>query len=210
MSTMGGPETSGQRKLLSVAQIERAQRVLHLSWLSLPAEHRSLLESVGASQSQAVDQPLGAAVDNFLRSAGHRGLPAATQRKLDFALGVWLQELRIILIDVGHPKIAKLDQATYEAFIARTAWHEWGHALSVVRCSQEDIAAGRKLLDLAPAGIRESIRQAGYRAGDYTHELVAETYALLLARRRREATGRPSWLDSKIYSLVKRVTGWSD
>lgn len=207
---MGGLETSGQRKPLSAAQIERAQRVLHLSWLSLPAAHRSLLESVGASQSQAVDQPLGAAVDSFLRSAGHRGLPAATRRKLDLALGAWLQELRIILIDVGHPKIAKLDLATYEAFIARTAWHEWGHALSVVRCSQEDIAAGRKLLKLAPAGIRESIRQAGYRASDYTHELVAETYALLLARRRREATGRPSWLDSEIYSLVKRVTDWSD
>ncbi|MGN6373152.1 MAG: hypothetical protein ACTHM1_09195 [Solirubrobacteraceae bacterium] len=111
---------------------------------------------------------------------------------------------------MGHTKIAKLDQATYEAFIARTAWHEWGHALSVVRCSQEDIAAGRKLLELAPAGIRDSIRQAGYRASDYTHELVAETYALLLARRRREATGRPSWLDSEIYNLVKRVTDWSD
>jgi hypothetical protein len=132
------------------------------------------------------------------------------RRKLDLALGVWLQELRIILIDVGHPKITSLDRATYEAFIARTAWHEWGHALSVVRCSQEDIAAGRKLLDLAPAGIRENIRQAGYRANDYTHELVAETYALLLARRRRGAAGRPSWLDTEIYSLVKRVTGWSD
>jgi hypothetical protein len=132
------------------------------------------------------------------------------RRKLDRALGVWLQELRIILIDVGHPKITSLDRATYEAFIARTAWHEWGHALSVVRCSQEDIAVGRKLLDLAPAGIRENIRQAGYRANDYTHELVAETYALLLARRRRVAAGRPSWLDTEIYSLVKRVTGWSD
>lgn len=134
----------------------------------------------------------------------------ATRRKLDLALGVWLQELRIILIDVGHAKLAFLDQATREAFIARTAWHEWGHALSVVRCSQEDIAAGPKLLDLAPPGIRETIRQAGYRASDYTHELVAETYALLLARRRRDATGRPSWLDSEIYNLVKRVTDWSD
>lgn len=92
----------------------------------------------------------------------------------------------------------------------RTAWHEWGHALSVVRCSEEDRAAGRKLLDLAPTGLQESIRQAGYRSADYTHELVAETYALLLARRRRGATGRPSWLDGEIYNLVKRATDWKD
>ena len=145
-----------------------------------------------------------------MRSAGLRELAAATQLKLDLALGVWLQELRIILIDVGHPKLTGLDQATYEAFIMRTAWHEWGHALSVVRCSQEDVAAGLKLLERAPTGLRESIRQAGYRSTDYTHELVAETYALLLARHRRGATGRPSWLDSEIYNLMKRTTDWRD
>jgi hypothetical protein len=203
-------ERSKRRKRLSVSEIERAQRVLHFAWLSLPTAHRALLESIGASQSQGIDQPLGTAVDGFLRSAGQRGLSAAARRRLDLALGVWLQELRIILLDVGHPKLAGLDQATYEAFIMRTAWHEWGHALSVVRCSQEDMADGRKLLDLAPTGLRESIRRAGYRSTDYTHELVAETYALLVARRRRGAAGRPSWLDSEIYDLLRRVTDWSD
>lgn len=207
---MASPDGSKRRKRLSVSQLERAQRALHLAWLSLPDAHRSLLESVGASQAQGVDQPLGTAVDSFLRSAGHRGVSATTQRRLDLALGVWLQELRIILVDVGHAKLVGLDEATYEAFIARTAWHEWGHALSVIRCSQEDIAAGRKLLSLAPPSLRVSIRHAGYRPSDYTHELVAETYALLLARCRRGATGRPPWLDSEIYSLLKRVTGWSD
>jgi hypothetical protein len=199
-----------RRKRLGVPEIERAQRVLHIAWLDLPAAHRALLESIGASQSQGIDQPLGAAVDSFLRSAGQRGLSAAARDRLDLALGAWLQELRIILLDVGHPKLAGLDQATYEAFIMRTAWHEWGHALSVVRCSQEDVAGGGKLLDLAPTGLRESIRQAGYRSADYTHELVAETYALLLARRRRGAIGRPSWLDGEIYNLVKRATDWRD
>jgi hypothetical protein len=72
------------------------------------------------------------------------------------------------------------------------------------------MVAGRKLLDLAPTGLRESIRRAGYRSTDYTHELVAEAYALLVARRRRGAAGRPSWLDSEIYDLLKRVTDWSD
>ncbi len=129
---------------------------------------------------------------------------------MDLAQGVWIQELRIVLVDAGHAKLTGLDRQTYEAFIARTAWHEWGHALSVVRCSPEDVAAGRRLLDLAPDGVREGIRNTEYRSGEYTHELVAETYALLIARRRRKAFGKPSWLDDEIYSLVKRVTGWSD
>ncbi len=207
---MTGREDPKRRKQLSASEVERAERILHLAWLSLPPAHRALFEAIGASQWQVVYQPLGAAVDGLLRSAGHRALSPPAQRKLDLALGVWIQELRIILVHAGHTKLADLDKATYEAFIARTAWHEWGHALSVVRCSQEDIAAGRRLLDLAPVGIREGVRGAGYRSSDYTHELVAETYALLMARRQREASGKPLWLDDEIYDLVKRVTGWSD
>jgi len=153
---------------------------------------------------------LGTAVDELLVSAGHPALPPRARRELDLALGVWVQELRIIVVHAGHPKLAGLDDATYEAFIARTAWHEWGHALSVVRCTPEDIAAGHRMLDLAPPGIREGIRNAGYRSSDYTHELVAETYALLMARHRRKASGRPLWLNNEIYNLVTRVTGWSD
>jgi hypothetical protein len=52
------------------------------------------------------------------------------------------------------------------------------------------------------------IRGGGYRAIEYTPELVAETYALLMARRHRKRFGKPPWLDDEIYSLVKRVTGW--
>jgi hypothetical protein len=201
---------SRRRKQVSASEVERAERVLRLAWLSLPPAHRALLEAIGASQWQVVGQPLGAVVDGFLRSAGHRALSPSAQRMLDLALGVWIQELRIILVHAGHAKLAGLDETTYEAFMARTAWHEWGHALSVVRCSQEDIAAGRRLLALAPDGVREGILGASYRPGDYTHELVAETYALLMARRRRKASGKPPWLDDDIYNLVKRVTGWSD
>lgn len=207
---MTGRRDFERRKQLSASEVERAERVLHLAWLSLPPAHRALLEAIGASQWQVVDQPLGAAADGFLRSAGHRALSSSARRMLDLALGVWMQELRIILVHAGHAKLAGLDEATYEAFVARTAWHEWGHALSIVRCSQEDIAAGRRLLDLAPDGVREGIRGASYRPNDYTHELVAETYALLMARRRRKASGKPPWLDDEIYDLVKRVTGWSD
>jgi hypothetical protein len=207
---MTGMGDSQYRKRLSASEIERAAHILRSAWENLPAAHRSLLEAIGASQWQVVNEPLGGAVDGFLRSAGHRTLPSLVQRKLDLAQGVWLQELQIVLIDIGHAKLSGIDRSTYEWFLARTVWHEWGHALSVARCSGEDLAAGPRLLDLAPAGVREGIRKAGYRSTDYTPELVAEIYALLMARRQRKASGRPSWLDDKIYNLVKRVTGWSD
>lgn len=89
------------------------------------------------------------------------------------------------------------------------AWHEWAHALGVVRATADDVTAGLRPLDLAPYGVREGIRRAGYRRREYTGELIAETYALLMARRRRGETGQPPWLDDAIYELVRRVCGWS-
>jgi hypothetical protein len=115
-----------------------------------------------------------------------------------------------VLINESHPKLDGLDANAREQFIAHLAWHEWAHALSVERCTDEEIAAGRELLELAPPGIHEVIRTAGYRSREYTHEVIAETYALLMARRLRGGLGRPPWLDDQIYSLLKRVTEWSD
>jgi hypothetical protein len=65
-------------------------------------------------------------------------------------------------------------------------------------------------VQLAPEGVREVVRGARYRRGEYTHELVAEIYALLRSRRRRGQTGQPAWLNDEIYELVRRVTGWSE
>jgi hypothetical protein len=46
--------------------------------------------------------------------------------------------------------------------------------------------------------------------GGYTHELVANVYALLMIRRWRNVLGRPEWLNEEIYNLVVRVTGWTE
>jgi hypothetical protein len=191
-------------------ELDRADRILRMAWLSLPLAHRNLLEAVGASQWRAVIKPLGAAANSFLRSSGHPGLSRSERASLDGALGVWIEELRIVLLNVAHVALADLDAETYEAFLAHVAWHEWGHALGFARCSPEDVAAGVRLLSLAPEGVRESVRRAGYRRKDYTHELIAETYALLMERRRHNAFGRPSWLNNEIYNLMQRVTGWGD
>jgi hypothetical protein len=103
-----------------------------------------------------------------------------------------------------------LDASSREAFLAGVAWHEWGHALSVARCSQEDIADGSRLLGLAPAGIRESIRTADYRKSQYTHELIAEIYALLMARRLRGVYGQPLWLHHELQQLIIRTINLTD
>jgi hypothetical protein len=186
------------------------EQIVRRAWLTLPPAHRRLLEQIGASQHRVVHEPLGTSADGMLRSAGHRGLARSARDRLNRALGVWVQELRVVLINESHPALAGLNQQSREAFMAHIAWHEWGHALSRARCSDEDVASGRALLDLAPHGIAQPIRSAGYRAFDYTHEVIAETYALLMARRLLGYRGRPQWLHNEIYSLLTRVTGWTE
>ena len=99
--------------------------------MSLPPAHRKLLEAVGASQWQIANRPIGSAADEMLRSAGQPGLAPSARAKLDGALGAWVPDLRVLLINVGHAAIVGLDAQAYEAFVAHVAWHEWGHALSL-------------------------------------------------------------------------------
>jgi len=187
-----------------------AERSVRSAWRDLPTYDRELLQNVGASQWQVTREALGGVVDDLLRSAGLAGLRQRDVRSLDDAAGVWIQELRLVLVNAGHHALAELDDATYEAMLARIAWHEWAHALSVVRATADDVANGERLLDLAPAGVANVIRRGGYRRSEYTHELVAEIYALLMSRRRRGQRGQPSWLGDEIYDLVRRVSGWSE
>lgn len=179
------------------------------AWASLPVEHRRLLEAIGAQQYCVVYEPLGVAVDGFRRSAALLPLSDVAKRRLARAFGAWIRELKIVLINGSHPDLLSLDPAAAEAFVAHLAWHEWGHALSIERCSIDDVHRGRRLLELCPPGVREDIRAAGYGPTSYTHEIVAEIYALLMERRQRGETGQPPWLNGEIYALVQRVTGWT-
>ena len=189
---------------------ELAEQIVRFAWQDLPAYDRRLLESIGASQWQVTTEVLGHVVDGLLLSVGSARLQPSAVAALNRCAGVWIPELRLVLINAALPALAELDATSYEAMLARVAWHEWAHALSVVRASQEDVAAGERLLQLAPEGVAGFIRRAGYRRSEYTHELVAETYALLMSRRRRGQTGQPIWLDDEIYDLVRRVSGWSE
>jgi hypothetical protein len=110
--------------------------------MSLPPAHRNLLEAVGASQWQIADGPIGSAADEMLRSAGQPGIAPPARARLDGAIGAWIPGLQVLLINVGHAAIVGLDPQAYEAFVAHVAWHEWGHALSMARCSSEDLVVG--------------------------------------------------------------------
>jgi hypothetical protein len=180
------------------------------AWASLPPAHRKLLEVVGASQWCIVDQPIGDAVNELRVSAQLSPLGVPACRRLAPAYGAWIKELRVVLIRGTHPGLRGLSATAAEAFIAHLAWHEWGHALSVERCSRDDIFDGRRLLQLCPRGVREDIRGASYGPSSYTHEIVAEIYALLMERQMRGEGGQPLWLDKEIYNLVRRVTGWTE
>lgn len=177
---------------------------------SLPAPYRQLLQGVGALQYEVVDQPIGEAVDDFRRSAGLPSLSTAEKNRLADAFGVWIKDLRVVLIRGDHPRLRGLAPTAVEQFIARVVWHEVGHALSIARCSWQDRRSGRRLLDLCPDGIAEDVRSANYGVSSYTHEVVAEVFALLMERRQRGQGGKPGWLDPEIYDLICRVTGWTE
>ena len=206
----GAPSHKPNRTAIGQDRLTRALRVVELAWRDLPRSHRQLLESIDASQWQVVDEPLQTAVDDLLYSAGYAPLPRHHRTGLERAAGVWLQDLRLIVIDAGHEALTHLDNATYEAMIARIACHEWGHALSLARTEADEIVAGGWLLDLAPEGIREIVRRSEYGRNEYTHELVAELYVLLMSRCRRGQRGQPPWLADELYRLVRRVSGWND
>lgn len=206
---MAGSRDDADRPPLDSQRLRDAGRLVALAWRDLPADHRGLLESIGAAQHEVVDRPLGAYVNELLISSGHPGVQGGRATALEDALGVWIPPLRLVLIDAGHPALVGLARASYEAMIVRAAWHEWGHALSLSRATAADVAAGERLLALAPAGIAEFVRAGGYRPKEYVHEMIAEIYATLMARRRRGETRQPIWLSDEIYELIQRVCGWN-
>ncbi|HEX3734001.1 MAG TPA: hypothetical protein VHU86_02485 [Solirubrobacterales bacterium] len=186
-----------------------AKRVMKRAWADLPPADRGLLEAIRAEGRDAVARPLGAYADELRRSAGYASFPTAERNRQDAAAGLWIPELRLVLINIAHSSFQGLDRHSLEWAVARVAWHEWGHALAIHRATSEDVSRGLELLALAPPSMAENVRSADYRQREYTHEIVAEVYALLINRRRRGAIGRPPWLSTEIYELVRRVVGWN-
>ncbi len=187
-----------------------AQRVVEQAWRELPVEARSLLESIRADAWEVTERPLGTYADELRRSGDFGPLSEADRRRADGAVGLWLPEPRLVLINVAHPSLRGLDESTLAYALARIAWHEWAHALSIHRATDDDVAAGKRLLECVPPALADNVRSSGYLRREYTHEIVAEIYAMLMTRRRFDgATDRPAWLSREVYELVRRVAGWN-
>jgi hypothetical protein len=170
---------------------------------------RNLLERISADQWQDCGRSLGTYTDELLRSADRGSLGESEIARASDALALWIPDLRVMLINESHPAFDGLDEPSLAYDLSRVAWHEWGHALSIDRTAEDDIAAGERYVELLPDGVAMFVRKAGYRRREYTHEVVAEIYAILMIRRRQGTTGRPPWLDPEVYELVRRVAGWN-
>lgn len=186
-----------------------ADGIVRQAWRDLPRGDRDLLEAINADQWQVCQRPLGTYTDELLRSADRGSLPEGEIARGNHALALWVPDLRVMLINESHPAFNGLDGPTFTYDLSRVAWHEWGHALSIDRAREEDIAVGEHYVELLPDGLARLVRQAGYRRREYTHEVVAEIYAILMIWRRQGKTGRPPWLHPEVHELVRRVAGWN-
>lgn len=179
------------------------------AWQELPRGDRDLLKEIRADRWEVCSRAHGTYTYELLRSAGLGTLPESEIDRANAALALWVPDLRVVLINESHPAFDGLDGPTFAYDLSRVAWHEWGHALSLDRAEDGDIAAGEHYVELLPKALARLVQQAGYRRREYTHEVVAEIYAMLMTRRPQGATGRPSWLYSEVYELVRRVAGWN-
>lgn len=186
-----------------------ADYIVRRAWMELPRGDRNLLGAFGADQWQVCGETLGTYAGRLLRSAGRDSVPATEINRANAALALWVPNLRVVLINETHRAFHAVDGSTLDYNLSRVAWHEWGHALSLDRAEHDDIAAGERYVELLPAGLAKLVREAGYRPWEYTHEVVAEVYSILMARRRLGQTGRPPWLHVEVYELVRRVAGWN-
>ncbi len=186
-----------------------ANDIVREAWGELPREDRELLKEISADQWQVCGRALGTYTDELLRSAGLGSLEGSEIARANSALALWVPDLRVVLINESHPAFDGLDRPTLAYDLSRVAWHEWGHALSLDRAGEGDIAAGEHYVGLLPKALARLVRQAGYRRREYTHEVVAEIYAVLMTRQRQGKTGRPPWLHPEVYELVRRVAGWN-
>ena len=116
-----------------------ARDIVERAWAELPQGDRRLLESIRADQWEVCGQPLGTYTDGLLRSAGRGRLSAQEIARANAALGLWVPEVRVVLINDAHPAFDGLDPASFEWDLSRVAWHEWGHALSLDRATQSDM-----------------------------------------------------------------------
>jgi hypothetical protein len=175
----------------------------------LPASHRGILQQIGVQDAVVYDWPTGVqALYETLRE-----IPPNTL-DLSEAVAVWLPGLRVVaynglLLDHALGD-ADLTNPTRQTTVDNIAWHEYGHALSVVRASPEDRREGPRLVELLPPGLRQAIAYpGGYRDAQVFDEVIANVYALMVSRAvHHDDYVVPDFIHRDVYDAFRAVVPW--
>ncbi len=173
---------------------------------ALPAEHRELLDQIGVQETAIDDWPDG--VINLYATLRE---PPPTRQELQGAAATWLNELRTVAFNA--PAVLhvarELDESSRRTIVARIAWHEYGHALSLTRATREHRKRGPELLALLPEGLRETIDYPGrYRTSQVFDEIVATIYSVIVGRVRTDGYFRPAYLHADVFAAYQEVIPW--
>ena len=90
-----------ERRRLDEIALRRARRIVELAWTIYRVITSCCWQNVGAHRWEVIDAALGGYADDLLHSAGHGRMKASRRAALDQALGVWVDLLRVVLVDAG-------------------------------------------------------------------------------------------------------------
>jgi hypothetical protein len=173
---------------------------------ALPAEHRELLDQLGVQETAIDDWP-----DGLIDLYATLREPTPTPQELDGAAATWLNGLRTVAFNAAAVlHVARdLDEPSRRTIVARIAWHEYGHALSLTRATREHRERGPELLALLPEGLRETIDYPGrYRTSQVFDEIVATIYSVIVGRVRSDGYFRPTYLHADVFAAFQEVIPW--
>jgi hypothetical protein len=181
-----------------LAEIRRSRRCL-------PASHRALLEQLNVQEAVLHVWPDG--VIDIYRTLNER---PPKRNRLDGAAAVWLQAHRTVAFNAPllEAAVAGLNEPSARATIESVAWHEYGHALSLMLSTDDHRAAGPSLLRLLPDGLRRAVGADGYPRAEVFDEIVATLYPLLVGRIRDHGYGPPDFLHPSLYAAFQEVIPW--
>ncbi len=172
----------------------------------LPAGHRQLLNAIGVQEGLVQRW-----TDDVIAMYATLREPTPTVSSLNGAAAAWLHELRTVVFNAQlfDQVLHGLDAPSRDSFIRSVAWHEYGHALSVVRAGREQRQQGLQLLALLPEPMREAIDYPGrYRTSQVFDEIMATLYALLVDRVRISGYSPPDFLHPDVFAAFKEVYPW--
>lgn len=173
----------------------------------LPRDHRGLLEQLHADDLVVEDWPTH--VLSLYRTV--QVTPPA-ERQLSQALAVWLQGPSVVAYNAPllRASLSGLDEPSAQHVVENLAWHEYGHALSVTRATDELRRDGPRLLELLPPGLRGAVDYPGsYSRRQVFDEVIANLYPMMLGRAiRGSGYGKPEFVHPEVYEAFRQVLPW--